>query len=416
MASRGFFESVHFISHLVVINLTLVLVYFLRFNQPVPRTSLGVLLFLFITLIVVSLLILFDVYSFFKRLSDIITYYVFTSVITLFLLSFIGFFDWTFRLPRTITFMIPAALFFTLSFTSILVFKFFKPKYRVLLLGEKVQLGENYEIIKKISSLSNLKKEIIKEKADVVVIAKKDVSYDELIRNLFECHDLSVQFKVIKELRPYVFSRDADFEHNLINVYLEPLKVYEKAIKRFIDVVFSVIAIVVFAIPMLLIAALIKIDSKGPVIYAQTRITKYEKKFRLYKFRTMIKDAEKKTGAVIWDNENDARITTVGRFLRKFHLDELPQLFNVLSGDLSLVGPRPERPVLSDEFNKNIYYWKKRLLVKAGMTGLAQLYYSTRYSAEKKIRYDLYYIDHYSIILDIKILIKTVVKIILREY
>src|SRR5690606_32911845 len=139
---------------------------------------------------------------------------------------------------------------------------------------------------------------------------------------------------------------------------------------------------------------LIKVTSPGPVIFSQERVTLNNRVFKIYKFRTMVVDAEEKTGPVI-SSQHDPRVTPVGAVLRKLKIDELPQLFNILKGDMSFVGPRPERPVFANKFSAEIPAYKYRTLVKAGLTGYAQVYGKYDTSAEDKLRFDLLYIRSY---------------------
>lgn len=180
--------------------------------------------------------------------------------------------------------------------------------------------------------------------------------------------------------------------------------------KRVFDLFFAGIGIML-SLPLFpLIALLVKIDSAGPVFFQQIRVGIGEKNFTLYKFRTMHKDAEKATGAV-WATENDPRVTFVGRWLRQTRLDEVPQLFNVLRGDMSFVGPRPERPEFVAKLKTVIPYYANRHYVKPGATGWAQVKYSYGASVEdaiEKLRYDLYYIKNYSMWLDLIIILETV--------
>ncbi len=188
---------------------------------------------------------------------------------------------------------------------------------------------------------------------------------------------------------------------------------WEKMIvKRLMDICLSGLGLIIVSPIMLIVGLLIWFKDGKPIIYAQERVTRNNKVFRLYKFRSMINDAEKNTGAVL-ASEEDPRITPTGRILRRFWLDELPQLFNVLKGDMSLVGPRPERPVFIEEFSKEIPDFKYRLAVKAGVTGYAQVMGKYTTNAENKIKFDLLYIQNSSILFDLKIIIETIKKIIL---
>lgn len=184
--------------------------------------------------------------------------------------------------------------------------------------------------------------------------------------------------------------------------------------KIIVDKILSCIGIIL-SLPLLPIIALaIKCTSPGPVLFRQVRVGMHEKEFVLLKFRTMATDAESATGAV-WAQKNDPRVTRVGRFLRKSRLDELPQLFNVLKGDMSFIGPRPERPEFVDKLNREIPYYSNRHFVKPGITGWAQIKYPYGASVEdaiEKLRYDLYYIKHLSPSLDVLIVFETI-KVIL---
>jgi len=181
-----------------------------------------------------------------------------------------------------------------------------------------------------------------------------------------------------------------------------------RRLKRALDVMISSVMIVV-TLPITLLAALIvRLESPGPVIYRQDRVGLREKEFTVYKFRSMRQDAEK-NGAV-WASQNDARITRFGKIMRKTRIDELPQLWNVLKGDMSFIGPRPERMTFVHELKKNIPYYSLRHTVKPGLTGWAQVCYpygASEEDARRKLEYDLYYIKNMSILLDIRIIFKT---------
>lgn len=202
---------------------------------------------------------------------------------------------------------------------------------------------------------------------------------------------------------------------NIINKiwFLQNLSEGEKSVtdkmKRAFDIVFSII-ILVIALPLLaLLALLIKGDGRGPILYSQKRIGRLGQEFTIWKLRTMIHNAEK-NGAV-WAKKNDPRITRVGRFLRRVRLDELPQLINILKGDMSFVGPRAERPEFTAKLEKKIPFYKQRLLIKPGLTGWSQInfpYGASVQDAREKLQYDLYYIKHRSLLLDFSIILKTV--------
>ncbi|MED5343514.1 MAG: undecaprenyl-phosphate glucose phosphotransferase, partial [SAR324 cluster bacterium] len=196
----------------------------------------------------------------------------------------------------------------------------------------------------------------------------------------------------------------------LVTLVQSPMTGWNQVLKRALDLAGAILALILFSPLMLLIAFLVKITSPGPILYRQQRMGLDGKTFFTLKFRSMRQDAEKQTGAV-WATENDTRRTTLGVYLRRFNLDELPQLFNVLNGDMSLVGPRPERPVLIEEFKSKIPNYMLRHKVKAGITGWAQINgWRGNTSLEKRIEHDLYYIERWSVWLDLKILLLTVFK------
>jgi len=179
--------------------------------------------------------------------------------------------------------------------------------------------------------------------------------------------------------------------------------------KRLIDVVLSAVALLPLALLLPFVALAITLDSPGPVFYSQERVGKAGKVFRIYKFRTMVTDAEKNGAA--WAQEDDPRVTRVGRFLRRTHLDELPQLYNILRGDMSIVGPRPERPEFVAQLEREIPFYRLRHAVRPGAAGWAlihQGYGASKEDALLKLQYDLYYIKHQSLWLDAEILLKTV--------
>ena len=196
----------------------------------------------------------------------------------------------------------------------------------------------------------------------------------------------------------------------VINVNDVPLQGFNAALKRTIDFALSCGALIVLAIPLGIVAALVKLTSNGPVFYRQERMGLDGKSFTIVKFRSMFDDAEKHTGPV-WAVQGDPRVTPLGRFMRKSNVDELPQLWNVLMGDMSIVGPRPERPHFVEQFKHKIPQYMLRHKVKAGLTGWAQVNgWRGNTPLEKRIEYDLYYIENWSVRLDLKIIWLTVLR------
>jgi len=206
-------------------------------------------------------------------------------------------------------------------------------------------------------------------------------------------------------------------------------------VRAWVNVALAVIALVIVSPLMLLIAIVVKLTSRGPALYTQTRVGLDRRRpgigadnrrraldlggkpFTIYKFRTMYADAERQTGAV-WATKDDARVTPVGRFLREYRLDELPQLFNVLKGEMNIVGPRPERPTIFAELTQNIAEYPLRQRAKPGITGLAQInqhYDECLDDVRKKVQYDLEYIQQQGLLEDFKIMLKTIPVVLLRR-
>jgi Undecaprenyl-phosphate glucose phosphotransferase len=196
----------------------------------------------------------------------------------------------------------------------------------------------------------------------------------------------------------------------VININDVPLQGFNSIVKRAIDIAISAAALIVLALPFWLIAALVKLTSRGDVFYRQERMGLDGKPFMIYKFRSMYEDAEAQTGP-IFASEQDPRRTPVGKLLRRSNIDELPQLWNVLKGDMSIVGPRPERPLFVAQFKDKIPSYMLRHKVKAGITGWAQVNgWRGNTSIEKRIEYDLYYIENWSVRLDLKIMWLTLLR------
>ena len=186
---------------------------------------------------------------------------------------------------------------------------------------------------------------------------------------------------------------------------------YKHFFKRFFDIIFSFLGIIVAFIPMLIIAIAIKVDSKGPVIFKQERIGKNGKVFKILKFRSMCVGAEK-TGSGVYSGKGDTRVTKVGKFLRKTSLDEIPQLFSVLKGDMSFIGPRPPLTYHPWALDKYTDEQKKMFEVRPGITGWAQINGRKDVEWNKRIKLNVWYVEHLSMWLDIKIIFKTVIKVL----
>jgi len=230
-----------------------------------------------------------------------------------------------------------------------------------------------------------------------------DPMLDELSR---ETVDIMVvpDFPRLVSLKPRIGELDG---LPIMSVRECPLNSWNRAVKRTVDIVLSLLVLLLFAPLFAGISILVKLGSKGPVFYAQERMGFDGKIFRIYKFRTMRVDAEQVTGAT-WAREDDPRRTRIGRFLRRTSLDEIPQFLNVLKGEMSIVGPRPERPVFIQTFKQTIPRYMMRHKIKAGITGWAQVNgWRGNTSLRKRIQYDLYYLENWSLWFDFRIILRT---------
>ncbi|MDE0317271.1 MAG: undecaprenyl-phosphate glucose phosphotransferase [Candidatus Poribacteria bacterium] len=248
------------------------------------------------------------------------------------------------------------------------------------------------------------------QRLDMLFIASPTVPNDTILKILHACEGVPVQINVLPELSEFISGGTAvTFFDGIPVLQLRetPMQGVSGIIKRLIDIVFSLFALIVLSPLMLIIAATIRLTSPGKAIFRQERVGRAGKRFKIYKFRSMRANAEEKIGHV-WAKNDDPRQTALGKFLRRWSLDELPQFFNVLKGDMSLVGPRPEMSGLIDVFQESIPHYLARQRVKSGMTGWAQVNgLRGNTSLEDRVNYDRYYIENWSLALDIKIIMKT---------
>lgn len=248
---------------------------------------------------------------------------------------------------------------------------------------------------------------------DDVLIAFESSEHDKLLDVISHIENSRVSIKILPDMYDIISGQARTsqiYGFPLIEIMPHIMQPWEESAKRVMDIVISILILITTAPLWFIIGIAIKINSPGPLVYSQERVGKDGKVFRMHKFRSMKQDAESKTGPV-WATENDPRITSVGWFLRKTRLDEIPQFFDVLRGDMSLVGPRPERPAFVEKLAKEVPLYKRRLIVKPGITGWAQIkqgYDTSIEDVKSKVRYDIFYIENMSFRMDLKILIMTV--------
>ena len=282
--------------------------------------------------------------------------------------------------------------------------------------------GEDYssiyeQIMRYQASAYNIDKEItydeyVKNKKDIlnyesVMVMGLDVKEKEQL--IHECYEKTIPLYIIPDVYEVIIN-------NARNIYLidKPIlkannfgpSQLDKIVKRLFDIFFALVMLVITSPILLITAIVIKAYDGGPVLYKQVRLTQYGREFKILKFRSMKVDAEK-DGKARLASEHDDRITPVGKFIRSCRIDELPQLINILIGDMSVVGPRPERPELIEKILLDVPEFNYRLKVKAGLTGFAQVYGKYNTKLKDKLLFDLYYIENFSLLLDLKIMFLT---------
>lgn len=410
----------------IIYHFAILLSFLLRYNWELPERNYQAFkeadIFIYMGFILLN--ILFGIYILYNKQK---TDFLYLTIIIQLLMSvfimamtFVG--RW-FAFPRTIiliSFVVSTVLLFL---WRMLIFKLYERidgTKKVMVVGSEKNCKKaihNFESSKNKRHVitkaviddfyENIKKHM--DSVDIVYLAghikdeEKTKIYDMLIRNKTKLF-LNTSFENMILVNPNMMSIEDESVIEVSNFQIPP---EDDLIKRMVDIVVSLVLTIIASPIMLITAILIKVTSKGPVFYKQVRITKDQREFNILKFRTMSATAEKDSGPVL-ATANDTRVTAIGKYLRSLRIDELPQLINVLKGDMSLVGPRPERPFFVDQFNQENPYYYLRHNVRAGITGYAQVYgkYATDFNS--KLNFDLVYIKKYSFILDIKILLQTI--------
>lgn len=289
--------------------------------------------------------------------------------------------------------------------------------YRVVgFVDDDASQGE-YRGLSVLGSSNDLYRLVFEREIKEILIALQRNQEALMERVIGICGQLGVGIKILPELY-HLFSGQIKAQGiygvPLIEVFPDLMPHWERTVKQLIDIVFSLVFLICTLPAMIIVAIAIKLDTPGPIIYSQNRVGRKGREFTLYKFRSMVRDAEARTG-VVWAGKDDPRITKVGGFIRKTRLDELPQLVNVLKGNMSFVGPRPERKFFVEKFIKEIPLYARRLNVKPGLTGWAQIKHKYDESIEDvkvKLAHDLFYLENISLRLDLKILLQTIVVVL----
>ena len=389
----------------------------------------------FLPILIVIMLVMFNVYGLFslvrKRIADIFLNII-VAVINIYVIAMaVTFFFRSFDYSRVV-------LLYSGAFSLILLFIWNYichqweiknlPEFRGILFCGENETARLQEKIGKIYGMHKAIKEVVADingnqnwqscadKYDLIFIgAELDISAKEQII----CYGRSAkkQMFIVPTMYEMACKNTSliiadDIPMQRITRLL--LTAEQKILKRMLDIAVSIPAIIILLPLMALTAIAIKADSKGPVIYSQERVGQYGKTFKVYKFRSMRQDAEAKSGPVL-AKEGDSRITKVGRFIRATRIDELPQLFNVLKGEMSIVGPRPERPFFVEQFIKEKPEYVYRHNVKPGITGLAQIAGKYNTTAYDKLVYDLIYIQNVSVMYDLTLMLQTLKVLITKE-
>lgn len=342
---------------------------------------------------------------------------LFTNIFTYFQIAVI---DKRFVSPVYICIMTLAGIFYIVIWTLIfqaLYKSMFPPKKLLLISGER----QDYYLREKINSREDkyIISNTISYKTSIEELEKEIEHYDAVIISDIPSHERNVLLKYCfsRGIRSYSVPKISDIllrSSDELNLFDSPLllsrniglTVDQQFFKRIEDIIVALIMLIVFSPIFLFAAVSIKITDGGPVFYKQERLTQGGKVFQIYKFRTMVKNAEELSGPVL-ASEDDPRITKVGKIFRRLRLDEVPQVLNILRGEMSVVGPRPERPELAEEITKEIPEFSYRLKVKAGLTGYAQVYGKYNTTSYDKLKLDLMYIRKFSFLLDLKLIMMT---------
>ena len=450
-----FFETLVLLLDWVTLSCSWILAYYLRFYFPIVPVYKGIPPFLtYLTLLIIMLPLWYMVFKTFglyrprrisSKVAEVMDIAKGTTIAILILVS-ITFFVRRFEFSRVTFLYFWIICVFSLSIERILFREFLRfirkrgynlrhalivgtggmgrevtdrvhnhPELGIKIKGflseDNSQIGDELEGFKVLDTIKNIRNVVVNHKIDIVFITLSLSAQEKLKSVLDDLGDEMVSIMVIPDLFEFATLRGGigEFEGMpIISLRDTPLYGWNIVIKRVTDIVLSLIIILAVSPLMLVISLLIKATSRGPVFYSQERMGLDGKIFNMLKYRTMAIEAEKETGPV-WAAKDDSRRTPIGAFLRKTSLDELPQFFNVLKGDMSIVGPRPEREFFIQQFRNKIPKYMLRHKMKTGITGWAQISgWRGNTSLEKRIECDLYYIENWSLRLDLEIMWLTI--------
>lgn len=423
-----------FIIDLAIALVALLLMILLRYGAVdfTKQLKLHILPFTIITILFTLIFYIFNLYSsrFNRNITEFNNSFIKSLTISFVISVFIFYiFGTFFKLTPKINLILFTGIFGIIDFYARIHLKryFIKKGWdrKIVLIGstesnlvKELRHNQNigYKIIKEQENLDL--NEILQTSPDIVVVDTHSINQTEEICAI---NKKGIQIYTLGNFYEEVFQKIPidNVDLNEILNYISNNQPIFNFIKRSMDIVLSILLLILFSPFLIITAVFVKITSTGPILIRQTRVTKNEENFTLYKFRSMISispDGQAETSGPVWtENTNtDPRITSFGRLIRKSHLDELPQLFNILKGDISFVGPRPERPEFVTSLRKDILYYDLRHSVKAGLTGWAQVNYKYGASVEdakEKLKYDFYYMKNRSIFFDFLIILKTIAEV-----
>ncbi len=436
-------NSIRIIGDVIFLNLAFLLAFKLRFGETIPSQNYNAYMKLtpYISVFAVLLFQMYNLYSnqLKRRIDEIFYTFIPATFIMVLFVGTVTYLTHSLAFPRSVFFISFPVLFITMVAWRYLTLAFerlLSKKEEIIIVGRgentaklikniahsmhksyniKDVIIDNPDYLKDLnhiefnlfSEFDNLEDRLMEMEADIIFIAS-GLNEEEKKSAFYAALEKDWEVSLVPEFYEIMLSGSRLEQIGEMPVFeiIPPHKSIGFFFKRITDIFLSAVGLLL-SLPLTLpVAVAVKLESRGPLFFTQERVSRQGEKFEVYKFRTMVNNAEKNTGPVL-AQKNDSRVTKIGKFLRKTRIDEIPQLLNVIKGDMSIVGPRPERPHFVGQFEKELPHYKYRHFIKTGITGLAQVYGFYDTDAEDKLRMDLLYANKRSFIFDLKILLET---------
>lgn len=423
------FKLAYIVGELVIVNLSLIIAFFLVYDLDIPTFDISFSHYLstmpFMTVATFVYIDYLGMTHFFrKNKTDMIMHsfkFVFLVIMTTAAIAFA--FQW-FTFPRWVMVVGSIFMFILTVFWSIFCLYLSKRIYsrgRLLIISTtKQEADKMYSKVRNELKTLHIKyvgymlttdiEQVLKAvNRSTEVMISSTVNEKDKSKIFLYGANLDKTIYVVPQFSDLIFTKFRVIQfHDMPTFMIDSLGLtfQQRIFKRTFDIVFSLVVLIITFVPQLVIALAIRLNSPGQSLYSQERITESGRIYNVYKFRTMVDGAEEKYGN-FQSSLDDPRVTRIGRFLRETHMDELPQFFNILRGDMSVVGPRSDRPNTIEAFESDIPGYNQRLKVKSGLTGLAQIYGKYNSDPEDKLRFDMMYIKNYSFVLDLKVILQT---------